>query len=220
MVAMSESSLRRKHRGPSQARHGGGSRSDFGSGGGGAPDEALRLVRVKAADVAGRVISGTREVKEQVMQKAADLTRAVAEGVREEAEKFFDEQKGRLGTKAQRVAKAINQAAHALHAVKADNIADAVDAAAGRVEQAASYIEERGLGDLVADAEDVARRHPGIMLGGLFLTGLVAARFVKASASREDSDEESGGANGGGRGNTSRRGAARHGRNGKVARRG
>src|SRR5688500_17583972 len=91
VVAMSESSLQRKSRGSSPTRRGGGgSRSDSGPGGGGAPDDALRLVRERAADVAGRVISGTREVKEQVMQKAADLTRAVTEGVREEAEKFFD----------------------------------------------------------------------------------------------------------------------------------
>ena len=196
MVAMSESGLQRKAHSSSgntsESRRGvGGRRSASGTGsGGGDRDEALSLVREKAADVAGRVINGTREVKEQVMQKAADLTRAVSEGVRDEANKFFDEQKGKLGAKAHRVAKAINQAAHALHAVKADNIAEAVDSAGGRVEQAAGYVEERSLSDLMADAEDVARRHPGIMLGGLFVTGLVAARFIKASASRDESDGE------------------------------
>jgi ElaB/YqjD/DUF883 family membrane-anchored ribosome-binding protein len=173
---MSESSLRRKSSSPNPSRGGRGGESD----------DVLRQVREQAALMAGRVVDGTREVKEQVMQKASELTRAVADGVREEAEKFFDEQKGKLGTKVDRVGKMINQAAHALHAVKADPVAEAVDAAGERVKQASAYIEESTLGQLVADAEDAARRHPGVVLGGLFVTGLLAARFVKASASREN----------------------------------
>ena len=200
MVAMSESSLRKTR---SQQRRGGR---------GAERDVTLRLVRERAADVADRVISGTRDVKEQVMQKAADLTRAVSEGVKEEAERFFDEQKGRLGTKVDRVAKVINQAAHALHAVKADGVAEVVDAAAERVGQASSYLEERSLSQLFGDAEDVARRHPGLLLGGLFVTGLVAARFAKASASRD----EAGGGRAGGEGS---RGSTRHGRNGRAVKR-
>ena len=202
MVAMSESSLRRKSPGPSPSR---------GRGGGNEAERALRQVREQATEMAERVISGTREAKEQVMQKASEFTRAVADGVREEAEKFFDEQKGKLGTKVDRVSKMINQAAHALHAVKADPIAEAVDAAGERFKQASSYLEERSLGDLISDAEDVARRHPGMMLGGLFVTGLLAARFVKASASREDEGA-------GGSGARESRGSGKQSRNGRAAR--
>ncbi len=197
---MSESGLRRKNRNSSSRP------------GGGQADDVLREVRQKAAGVAERVRAGTRDVKEQVMQKASELTRAVTDGVKEEAERFFDEQKGKLGSKVQRVSKVINQAAHALHAVKADAVAEAVDAAAERVEQASSYIEERTLSDLIADAEDVARRHPGLMLGGLFLTGVLAARFAKASATPERSA--------GGASRSRRTGSAsRAGRNGRAARR-
>ena len=205
MVAMSETGLQRAGRTPSQRQSGGG-------------DDVLRQMRGKALDVAERVRSGTREVKEQVMQKASELTRAVTDGVKEEAERFFDEQKGKLGARAQRVSKVINQAAHALHAVKADGIAEAVDAAAGRVEQASSYIAERSLGELIGDAEDVARQHPALMLGGLFAAGLIAARFVKASASREESTgdaPEPAGARRAGR----RTSASSHGgRNGRASR--
>jgi hypothetical protein len=177
--------------------------------------DPLRDVREKAADVARRVANTASVAKEQVMRKAADMTRAVTDGVKEEAERFFDEQKGRLGEKVDRVSKVIHQAAHALHAVKADGVAEAVDAAAERFEQASNYIEERTLSDLISDTEDVARRHPGLMLGGLFLTGLVAARFVKASASREDEASGQRGAREG-----SSRGAGQHGRsNGRAGRR-
>jgi hypothetical protein len=183
---MSESNLRRNARSSNRSNSKGGSRA-AGGGRRDEPDDALGQVRDTAVEVAGRVISGTREIKEQVMEKAAQLGRAVADGVKEEAEKFFDEQKGKLGDKVDRFGKMINQAAHALRAVKADPVAEAVDSAAGRFRDASSYIEDRSLGDILSDAEDVARRHPGLMLGGLFLTGLLAARFVKASASREES---------------------------------
>jgi hypothetical protein len=202
---MSESSLRRSS-----------PRSDRPRRGGTEAEDALREVRDMAADMAERVVSGTREVKEQVMQKASELTRAVADGVKEEAEKFFGEQKGKLGDKAKRVGKAINQAAHALHAVKADPLAEAVDAAAERIKQASSYLEERNLGDLVSDAEDVARRHPALLLGGLFVTGLLAARFVKASASREGEAEESDAS--GRSGSRKSRGESKNSRNGRAAR--
>jgi len=207
VVAMSESSLRRSSPRPDRSRRSGG--------GNAGADDVLRDMRERAADMAERVVSGTREVKEQVMQKASELTRAVADGVREEAEKFFDEQKGKLGDKAKRVGKAINQAAHALHAVKADPLAEAVDAAAERINEASSYLEERNLGDLVSDAEDVARRHPALLLGGLFVTGLIAARFIKASASREDEDSGTSGRSGS---RKSRGSGAKHSRNGRPAR--
>ena len=195
MVAMSESRLQRSS----------GRRSE--------PDP-LRDVREKAAEVARRVANTASVAKEQVMRKAADMTRAVTDGVKEEAERFFDQQKGRLGEKVERVSKAIHQAAHALHAVKADGVAEAVDAAAERFEQASNYIEERTLSDLISDTEDVARRHPGIMLGGLFLTGLVAARFVKASASREEDSGQRSAREG------SSRSGGQHGRsNGRAGRR-
>lgn len=182
MVAMSESALRRNSGAYSHTPSRGSSRGASRRGG---DDDVFREVKERAADVVQRLRSGTGAAKEQVMQKAAEVTRAVADGVREEAERFFDEQKGRLGNKVQGVGKMIHQAAHALHAVKADGVADAVDAAGERFERVSDYVKERGLGDLLADAEDAARRHPGLVAGGLFVAGLLAVRFVKASASRE-----------------------------------
>ena len=202
MVAMSESGLRRRTSSRPASDRG---RDRQGRD---APEAVLRDVREKAADVAQRLVSGTREVKEQVMAKTSEVTRAVADGVKEEAERFFDEQKGKLAGQAKSAGKMINQAAHALHAVKADSVAEAVDAAADRMKRASQYIEDRTLGDLVSDTADLARRYPGLVLGGLFVTGLVAARFAKASADREEGESE-----GGGKGRQAA--SARNGRNGR-----
>jgi len=203
---MSESGLRRHTGNTSPAPRGRAGRSRDTSD---TPEVVLREVRDKAADVAQRLANGTREVKEQVMQKASELSRALADGVKEEAERFFDEQKGKLAGQAKSAGKMINQAAHALHAVKADGVADAIDAAAERFQQASEYIEERTLSDLLSDTGDLARRYPGFVIGGLFLTGLVAARFAKASANRDQQEE-------GGAARRQTAPSSRHGRNGRA----
>ena len=65
---------------------------------------------------------------------------------------------------------------------------------AGAVEQLNQYLEERNLAQVIEDAGEVARRHPGMVIGGMFLTGLALGRFLKASESRqgEESDDDGG----------------------------
>ena len=199
MVAMKESGLQRNAR--SQQR---GGRSDRAAG-----DDVLSEVRElkdKAAEVAQLISSGAKAAREQVMQKAAEVTRAVADGVKEEAERIFDDQKERIGSRVDRWGKAIHQGAHALRAVKADGVADVVDQAAEKVGGVSSYLEERDLGDLLEDAEEVARRNPAVVVGTLFVAGLLAALFVKASASRGESGAR------GASGRTTNTGGARKGR--------
>ena len=184
MVAMSESGSRR---GSSSSRR-------HGDGGGEDDDvvEQLRALKQRAGDVVETVASGAREKAELMKQKAAEVTEAVTGTIKDEAERLFDEQKGKAASRVGRYGKLIHQAAHALHAVKADGFADMVDGAAERVEHINEYLEERTLAQVLEDVGEVARRHPGMMLGGLFLAGFAGGRFLKASASREDGGDASG----------------------------
>jgi len=156
--------------------------------------DQLKQFRERAAEVAGTVRDGAGNAVEQVKQKAADVTRAISSTLRDEAERLFDEQKGKAASKVGRYEKMIQQVAHALRAVKADPVAELVDSAAGQGGGGTDYLEERNLAQVLEDAGEVARRHPGMMIGGMFLTGLAVARFLKASDSRpeEDGDEEGG----------------------------
>ena len=193
MVAMRETGLQRNAR---NQRHGGGGAGRAERAPGVDVLSEVRELKDKAAQVAQQISSGAKAAREQVMQKAAEVTRAVADGVKEEADRIFNDQKGRIGTKVDRWGKAIHQGAHALRAVKAEAVADVVDQAAEKVGGVSSYLEDRDLGDLIQDAEEVARRNPAVVVGTLFVAGLVAARFVKASASRGDGGAR--GAGGGG----------------------
>jgi hypothetical protein len=162
--------------------------------GGGEPDvvEQLKELKGRAAEVAGAVRGGATEAAGQVKEKATQMTKAISKTVKEEAERLFDEQKGKAASKVSRYGKVIHQAAHALKAVKADGLAEYVDGAAEKVEGVTDYLEERNLAQVLQDAGEVARRHPGMTIGGMFVAGFALARFLKASESREDGGEDSG----------------------------
>jgi hypothetical protein len=154
--------------------------------------EQLRELKGRAAEVAGAVCGSATDAAGQVKEKAAQMTKAISKTVKEEAERLFDEQKGKAASKVTRYGKVIHQAAHALKAVKADGLAEYVDSAAEKVEGVTDYLEERNLAQVLLDAGEVARRHPGMTIGGMFVAGFALARFLKASDSREDAGENSG----------------------------
>jgi hypothetical protein len=63
---------------------------------------------------------------------------------------------------------------------------------ADRLNGVADYIRGRDLTQLKHDAEDIARRHPALFLGGLFVAGLVIGNLAKAtqrSSSLNDNGE-------------------------------
>jgi len=52
---------------------------------------------------------------------------------------------------------------------------------ADQVERAADYLRTRDVRNILSDAENYARRSPAVFLGGAFLLGLAASRFLKSS---------------------------------------
>ena len=187
VVAMSE---------PGTKRAGRASSSGSGSDAPDVPDvvEQLKELKDRAVDAAGAVRESASGAAEQVKQRASEMTRAITGGIAEEAGRLFEEQKGKAASKVARYGKVIHQSAHALRAVKADGLAEYVDAAADKVEGINEYLEERTLAQVLDDAGEVARSHPGMMLGGMFVAGFALARFLKSSAdgATDDSGDDSG----------------------------
>jgi hypothetical protein len=72
------------------------------------------------------------------------------------------------------------------------NIAHFAHTAADRLERVADYVREADFGRLREDAADVARRHPSLFMGGMFLAGVVMGNLAKASVQtlREDAHDE------------------------------
>ena len=80
------------------------------------------------------------------------------------------------------VAQALRQTAHNLQGQNQAAVGGVASQAADRVDQLAGYLRERDVSQLVGEFEGYARRSPGLVLGGAFALGLLAARFIKSSS--------------------------------------
>src|SRR5687768_10758358 len=61
-------------------------------------------------------------------------------------------------------------------------IASVAETAADQAERIATYLQQNDARQIMSKVEEVARRQPLIFLGGAFLLGVAASRFVKAAA--------------------------------------
>jgi hypothetical protein len=142
-------------------------------------------LKLQAADVSDRVRSGARALKEQATEKAGEIGRAVTD----EANRLISGQKGKAVAKIQFVGATVDKAARLLHAAKVENVAGYVDLAARSTRRAAKYVDKKDLSEMLEDANDLAKMHPAAVLGGMFLVGLAAGRFLKASQLPEDDED-------------------------------
>jgi hypothetical protein len=159
-----------------------------------------RSTREDAGDEGGRddggspilrmVKDGAQAAGEQIRKTLGEATGAVLDTVLDEAERLYKQQRKNAVARVSSVSKIAARAAHALHAVKADGVADYVEEAAKHVERSTDYLRDRSLTEILEDTGDVIRRNRGAAIGGMFVVGFVAARFLKASGSREDESLE------------------------------
>jgi hypothetical protein len=138
--------------------------------------------------------SGTlSETKNKVTQTARDAATKVKSAAgssvtraKEQAERFAAEKKETTANRIRSYSSAIHDTARSLEE-QDPNIAWFTHRAADRLQGVADYMRNRDFASLRYDAEDMARRHPGMFFGGMFLAGLVIGNIVKAS--RRNLDE-------------------------------
>lgn len=120
------------------------------------------------------------ELGEQVKEVGAKMVDAAREKMRS----GFEKQQRRAADEISGVAGALRDAADRLHAEDHGGTAHYVKAAADQAAKLAGQVRDRGLEDLVAKAEGIARRQPELFVGGALLAGVVLGRFLKASSNR------------------------------------
>lgn len=135
----------------------------------------------------------SREVKESARQKAKQAKDTVVEKgseavhqAKDKTRAFAEERKTQLGERIHGYGSSIRRAADKLRDEEDPNIAHYADVVADKLDQAADYVQSRDPGMILRDVENAARRRPEIFFGGMFLAGLVIARFLKASSQRDD----------------------------------
>jgi hypothetical protein len=126
-----------------------------------------------------------REMKDKVGGVVAGAKEFLVEGAKARATGAIDERKGNAAQSLGTVAEALREAANKLGEGEAGPLGSYAESAAEQVDKVARYLREKDLQSLSRDAQTFARRHPEVFLGGAFLAGIFAARFLKSSGQRQ-----------------------------------
>ncbi len=116
-------------------------------------------------------------------QSRGDLADAVADHRRNltgKAQQVAEEQRGRVVGGISDIAAAARAAAEELDRREDPNVATYARGAADALDRVTDYVRDVRLDDLADEAAAFTRRRPEWVLGGLFVAGLAAARFLRA----------------------------------------
>src|SRR4051812_13795305 len=117
----------------------------------------------------------------QVADQAQQKLMEVAGTAQEQAKSQLGGQLDQVGEALGSVADAMSSVGKQLREKDQDHLAGLADQAAQRVDQFSGYVKGRDVDQLIGDVEHFARGQPMVFLGGTFLLGLMAARFLKSS---------------------------------------
>jgi hypothetical protein len=98
------------------------------------------------------------------------------------------QQKDRVAGQLGSLAGALRDTGHKLDEKDGNAFGQYANRAADKVEQVSKYLRDHEVGDVIRQAETLARRRPDVFLGGTFLAGLLLARFLKASGGHDEGD--------------------------------
>lgn len=137
--------------------------------------------------------SGTiAQAKQAVTSTARDIKSAASETAsraKVEAQRVASERKQETADHIRGYGSAIHESAKSLEE-QDPNIAWATHNVADRIQGIADYIRDRDFQQLRYDAENLARRHPMVFFGGLFVAGLVVGNLLKARPEQPSYDED------------------------------
>ncbi|MGB5809516.1 MAG: hypothetical protein WBG86_03240 [Polyangiales bacterium] len=131
-------------------------------------------------DLKGELARTASDLKDEGRSLADTAAQTAREKTRESYYRGRNDVQRRLGG----VASALQAAAQDLESGEGDLIGTAVGRAADEVERLSNALGGREIGDLKAEAEGLARRHPAVFLGAAFGFGVLVGRFLTSSASR------------------------------------
>jgi len=133
----------------------------------------------------GATSAGLADQVKQQTQQAVDQAQDAASKVLDLAKTQFrsqlENQKNRVAGSVGSIASALRQAGQQLEGQNLGIVGQYAYSAANELDQLNGYIQRKRVDDLIVEAEDMARAHPEIFVGGAFALGLLAARFFKSS---------------------------------------
>ena len=109
-------------------------------------------------------------------------TSGIVGKVKEQATAQLSSQKDRATDGLGSVAQAVRQTTQHLRDNQNDTVARYAEQAADQIERFSERLRNKDVGELMNDAQQLARRQPALFVGGAFAIGLLSARFLKSSS--------------------------------------
>ncbi|MEJ7847549.1 MAG: hypothetical protein WKF92_05625 [Pyrinomonadaceae bacterium] len=145
-------------------------------------------------NIAGQQISGSgqntadRGVLDLAKESGGQIADKAIGTAKEKASSVVDEQKTNLAAGLGSIAGELRRTGENLRSSGDKNQfaglgANYGEKIADKVDGLSKYLENADLRDLAGDLEKYARRNPAVFIGGAFLLGLAATRFIKSSSS-------------------------------------
>jgi len=122
--------------------------------------------------------SAAQEVKNTAAALAEDAkqqTGQMAEQAKNQVASMAEQRKAQAADRIGQFAGAALQAAHTFDESGQKTIARSALTVAQKADEAARYMREKDLGDIVDDATTLARRYPAIFIGATFAAGILLA---------------------------------------------
>jgi len=140
----------------------------------------------KVAQKAGQMADQAQQQVGKGANQAQQQAGKAVEQVKGQVTSQLDQQKGRATSTLDSVSLALRDTGQRMHDQGQAPLATAADKAADQIERISSYLSERDIAALRAEAENFAREHTPLFLAGAFALGWVGGRFFKSSASNSD----------------------------------
>lgn len=130
-------------------------------------------------------VNAVDQAKEQGMElvhKAQDKAGDMVDEVQNQLKSRLNDEKTAAATCLSHLATAVQEAGNSLRAKEQAGLGGYADSTAKLVTNFSQYLQNTDIENFTSDLESVARRRPALFVGGLFVVGLVAGRFLKSSS--------------------------------------
>lgn len=126
----------------------------------------------------GQAKQQSREVARQGQEQASYY----AGEVRQRIEDQIDTRKEWASGELSGISKALRQTSSQLKEQDQDSVGQYAEQAAGQTDRLSEYLHDKEADQLIGEVESFARSRPSVFLGGAFVVGIAAARFLKSSS--------------------------------------
>ena len=151
--------------------------------------------RSTSTSLADRPMSGTSAEQEhplaQTGQQAGETMGHLAERASNLGFRQADDRRETAAERLDTLASSIRKVSSEMESEE-PNMANLASTAAEQTERLAGYLRNTDARQMLNTAEDFARRQPALFLGGAFLLGLAATRFIKAANGGESTGSRAG----------------------------